>query len=83
MCKIKKTKRRWQDKMIEMRDDTQIKGDDCMQEENQEIKRMTPAQVATKLGMSAEGVRAALRQDRFPFRHCFSRKNRSMELYHY
>lgn len=43
-----------------------------MEEENQEVKRMTPAQVATKLNMSAEGVRAALRQDKFPFRYSFS-----------
>lgn len=38
-----------------------------MEEEIKEIERITPAQVATKLHMSAEGVRAALRQDKFPF----------------
>lgn len=32
-----------------------------------EIERITPAQVAVKLKMSVEGVRAALRQDKFPF----------------
>ena len=38
-----------------------------MEEEIEEVERMTPAQVATKLNMSVEGVRAALRQDKFPF----------------
>lgn len=39
--------------------------------EMEEVERMTPAQVATKLHMSAEGVRAGLRQDKFPFRYSF------------
>lgn len=33
----------------------------------EEVERMTPAQVATILHMSPEGVRAGLRQDKFPF----------------
>lgn len=42
-------------------------------EETEKIERITPAQVATKLNMSVEGVRAALRQDKFPFRNSISR----------
>lgn len=38
-----------------------------------DIERMTPAQVAIKLHMSVEGVRAGLRQNKFPFRNSFSR----------
>lgn len=38
-----------------------------MEEKVEEVERMTPAQVATILHMNAEGVRAALRQDKFPF----------------
>lgn len=33
----------------------------------EEIERMTPSEVAAKLKMSTEGVRAALRQNKFPF----------------
>lgn len=36
-------------------------------EEVDEVERMTPAEVATKLHASAETVRAGLRQDKFPF----------------
>ncbi|MCI8759750.1 MAG: hypothetical protein HFJ34_01260 [Clostridia bacterium] len=49
----------------------------------QEIERMTPTEVASILHMNAEGVRAALRQDKFPFRNSFRRKHRAMELYNY
>lgn len=35
----------------------------------EEIERMTPAEVAEKLHMSVEGVRACLRQDKFTFRN--------------
>ncbi len=52
-------------------------------EEIEEVERMTPAEVATKLHMTAENVRAGLRQDKFPFRSCISRKNRTMELLNY
>lgn len=33
----------------------------------EDAERITPAQVAVKLKMSVEGVRSALRQDKFPF----------------
>lgn len=52
-------------------------------EKIEEVERITPTQVATKLNMSVEGVRAALRQDKFPFRNSISREYRSMELYNY
>ena len=38
-----------------------------MEEENEEVERLTPADIAPKLKMGVEGVRAALRQDKFPF----------------
>lgn len=38
-----------------------------MENEVENVERMTPAQVAIILHMSVEGVRAALRQDKFPF----------------
>lgn len=34
---------------------------------DEEVERMTPLEVATRLKMSTEGVRAALRQNKFPF----------------
>ena len=43
-------------------------------EEDEEIKRLTPADIAPKLKMSVEGVRAALRQDKFPFGIAFQGK---------
>ena len=51
--------------------DTKKKEGDYMEEEIENVERMTPAQVAEKLHMGAEGVRAALRQDKFPFRYSF------------
>lgn len=54
-----------------------------MEQEIEEVERITPAQVALKLNMSVEGVRAALRQDKFPFRYSFSRKYGAMELHNY
>lgn len=38
-----------------------------MEEEIEEVKRLTPAQVASRLKMSTEAVRAGLRQGKFPF----------------
>lgn len=38
-----------------------------MDDEIEEIERMTPAEVAIKLHTTAETVRAGLRQDKFPF----------------
>lgn len=52
-----------------------------MKEETEEVERMTPIQVAEILHMSAEGVRAALRQDKFPFRYSISGEHWSMELH--
>lgn len=49
----------------------------------EEVERMTPTEVASILHMGAEGVRAALRQDKFPFRYSFQRKYRTMELCDY
>ena len=43
-------------------------------EEDEEIERLTPADIAPKLKMSVEGVRAALRQDKFPFGIAFQGK---------
>jgi hypothetical protein len=45
-----------------------------MEEENEEIERLTPADIAPKLKMSVEGVRSALRQDKFPFGIAFQGK---------
>ncbi len=42
--------------------------------ENEEIERLTPADVAKRLKMSAEGVRAGLRQGKFPFGTAFQGK---------
>ena len=36
-------------------------------EEIEEVERMTPAEVATIVHMSVEGVRAGVRQNKFPF----------------
>jgi hypothetical protein len=45
-----------------------------MKEENDEVERLTPAQVASKLKMSVEAVRAGLRQGKFPFGIAFQGK---------
>ncbi len=45
-----------------------------MEKENEEVERLTPADVARILKMSVEGVRAALRQDKFPFGIAFQGK---------
>ncbi len=45
-----------------------------MEEENKKIERLTPADIAPMLKMTAEGVRAALRQDKFPFGIAFQGK---------
>ena len=45
-----------------------------MEEKNEEVERLTPADVARILKMSVEGVRAALRQDKFPFGIAFQGK---------
>ena len=42
---------------------------------------MTPAEVGTILHMTAENVRAGLRQNKLPFRHSISREYRSMDLF--
>lgn len=38
-----------------------------MEVENEEVERLSPTDIAPILKMSVEGVRAALRQDKFPF----------------
>lgn len=38
-----------------------------MEVKNEEVERLTPTDIAPILKMSVEGVRAALRQDKFPF----------------
>lgn len=38
-----------------------------MEAENEEVERLSPTDIAPILKMSVEGVRAALRQDKFPF----------------
>ncbi len=38
-----------------------------MEDKNEEVERLTPTDIAPILKMSVEGVRAALRQDKFPF----------------
>ena len=45
-----------------------------MEEGNEEVERLTPADIASKLKMSVEGVRAALRQDKFQFGIAFQGK---------
>ena len=45
-----------------------------MEEGNEEVERLTPADIPSKLKMSVEGVRAALRQDKFPFGIAFQGK---------
>ncbi len=52
-----------------------------MEEEIEEVERMTPAEVGTILHMTAENVRAGLRQNKLPFRHSISREYRSMDLF--
>lgn len=47
----------------------------------EEVEKMTPEEVARKLKMGVEGVRAAIRQGKFPFRNSISRKNWTMELH--
>ena len=42
-----------------------------MEDDNEEVERLTPADIAPKLKMS---VRAALRQDKFPFGIAFQGK---------
>ncbi len=54
-----------------------------MEEEIKEVERMTPSQVGAVLHMTAENVRAGLRQNAFPFRNSISGENRTMELYYY
>ena len=53
--------------------DTKKKGG-YMEENSEKIKRMTPVQVATKLEMSPESIRAGLRQGKFPFGVAFQGK---------
>lgn len=38
-----------------------------MEVKNEEVERLSPTDIAPILKMSVEGVRAALRQDKFPF----------------
>lgn len=38
-----------------------------MEVKNEEVERLTPTDIAPILKMSVEGVRAALRQEKFPF----------------
>lgn len=38
-----------------------------MEAKNEEVERLSPTDIAPILKMSVEGVRAALRQDKFPF----------------
>jgi len=45
-----------------------------MEEEYEEIERMTPAEVAVKLNATAESIRSGLRQDKFPFGVAFQGK---------
>ncbi len=42
-----------------------------MEDKNEEVERLTPTDIAPILKMSVEGVRAALRQDKFPFGMAF------------
>ena len=45
-----------------------------MENKNEEVERLTPTDIAPILKMSVEGVRAALRQDKFPFGIAFQGK---------
>jgi hypothetical protein len=45
-----------------------------MEDKNEEVERLTPTDIAPILKMSVEGVRAALRQDKFPFGIAFQGK---------
>lgn len=71
----------FQDKTIEYlfeqkqpQPDTKKKEGENMEDKNEEVERLTPTDIAPILKMSVEGVRAALRQDKFPFGIAFQGK---------